>query len=149
MRSAALATFVLFCASFSITQQAAPSQEQDKQALMRLEREWAEARNAATLERIYGPGFIHILADGQIVTRQEELDYRRKSPENKRPPLKFEDMRVRIYGDIGIVEGRTVVTGEKGEVIRKTSFTDVFRRRDGRWEAINAQETQVDPKYWK
>ncbi len=46
-------------------------------------------------------------------------------------------MRVRIYGDVGIVNG-TVVSGTQ-----RTAFTDVFAFRDGRWQAVNAQENAI------
>ena len=50
----------------------------------------------------------------------------------------FEDMHVRVYGTVGIVNGIVVETGAGG--IRKTLFTDVFAYRDGKWQAVSAQE---------
>jgi hypothetical protein len=59
-------------------------------------------------------------------------------------------MRVRVYGDVGIVNGVVVTTDEKGpsrtggdEEVNRTVFTDVFVWRDGRWQAVNAQENAV------
>jgi ketosteroid isomerase-like protein len=155
MKRIVVATAVLACLTLSTPARSfsAPRDpEQDKQALVRLETEWLNATGADTMARIYAPDFVHILADGRIVTGREELEYRSQHPalaSGQRPPRHFEDLQVRIYGDVGIVNGRTVVTGSAGEVVRKTSFTDVFRWRRGRWQAINAQETTVVPSHRK
>jgi Domain of unknown function (DUF4440) len=125
----------------------APKQaaEKDEAALVQLEQEWLHARDLATLERIYGKEFVPIYSDGQIVTRQEDLaNYRRlKAPPAAALRRRFELLKVRLYGTIGIVNGTTAVTDDTGKVVRETSFTDVFVPRSGRWEAINAQETPV------
>ena len=55
----------------------------------------------------------------------------------------FEDLRIRIYDDVGIVDGLVVTTDKHGNAVNKTLFTDIFVRRKGRWEAVNAQENAV------
>jgi hypothetical protein len=47
------------------------------------------------------------------------------------------------YGDVGIVNGLVVRTNKDGNTVDKTVFTDVFVYRDGRWQAINAQENAI------
>jgi hypothetical protein len=47
-------------------------------------------------------------------------------------------LHVRIYGNVGIVNGMVVEAGSGAP--RKTLFTDVFACRDGKWQAVNAQE---------
>ncbi len=52
------------------------------------------------------------------------------------------DMRIRQYGDVGIVRGLNTVTGKsfgKAEI----RFTDIFVKRGGRFRAVAAQETLV------
>ena len=117
----------------------------DEQALLQLENDWFHSRSVETLERIYAPDFVHIIADGRMFSGKDEIEYLRAHPQPKQDESrrKFEDVQVRFYGDIGIVTGRTAVTDEKGAIVRKTSFTDVFHWRDGRWQAVNAQETTV------
>ncbi len=55
----------------------------------------------------------------------------------------FEQMKVRIYGDIGIVNGIVITSDEHNREMEKTVFTDVFIKRETRWQAINAQENKV------
>lgn len=62
--------------------------------------------------------------------------------------MKLRDMRVRIVGDIAIVQGvDDEVTSMGGRDTSGTwSFTDVFARRGGRWVAIASQTTEVKPQ---
>ena len=48
-------------------------------------------------------------------------------------------MHVRVYGTVGIVNGIVVETSGS-TLVRRTLFTDVFAYRDGKWQAVNAQE---------
>ena len=52
-------------------------------------------------------------------------------------------MQVRVYGDVGIANGIVLTTDEQGRELERIIFTDVFVRRNGRWEAVNAQENPV------
>ena len=58
--------------------------------------------------------------------------------------MSFEEMRVRLYGDIAIVNGTTKPRKATGELVRRVRFSDVFQKRNGRWQAINLQETLLE-----
>jgi hypothetical protein len=120
--------------------------KKDEQELLQLENDWYHSRSVQTLERIYAPDFTHVVADGRIFSGADEIDYLRTHPSQPQDESrrKFEDVKVRFYQDVGIVTGRTVVTDEKGMVVRKTSFTDVFHWHEGKWQAVSAQETAVE-----
>ncbi|HKS73210.1 MAG TPA: nuclear transport factor 2 family protein [Terriglobales bacterium] len=140
MRPITLAFLILTCAA---AWSQARDTSKDEQTLLQLENDWYHSRSVATLGRIYAPDFWHIVADGQMFSGKDEIEYLKTHPQPKQDESrrKFEDVKVRFYGDVGIVTGRTVVTDEKGAIVRKTSFTDVFHWRDGRWQAVNGQET--------
>jgi len=90
------------------------------------------------LDAILAPDFLHVVPVG-IITKNEQLVFMRKNPAPKQNPEKhFEDLRVRIYGEIGIVNGIVVETSDGKS--RRTLFTDVFVFRSGKWQAVNAQE---------
>ena len=48
-----------------------------------------------------------------------------------------------IYGDVAIARGILTAADAHGTVVRKTLFTDVFVRREGRWQAVSAQENEA------
>lgn len=115
------------------------STEKAKQELLALENHWLEVENDPNaLDSILAPDFLHVVPAG-IITKSEQIDFMRKHSSPVRSPEKhFEDMHVRIYGNVGVVNG-VVVLSEAGAV-HKTLFTDVFAYRAGKWQAINAQE---------
>jgi len=49
---------------------------------------------------------------------------------------------VRVFASAGVATGVVVATAAGGRV-RKTAFTDVFAQRDGRWQAVSAQELSL------
>jgi hypothetical protein len=128
------------------TMRAAPdkrAEAEDRAALITLENEWlANEHNAARLESILAPDFVHPVASGDFVTKAQHIDYAPKHLPQGHLKKRFEQMQVRLYGDVGIVNGAVVVNNEHGQEINRTVFTDVFAYRDGRWQAINAQENR-------
>ncbi|MFY9610883.1 MAG: nuclear transport factor 2 family protein [Blastocatellia bacterium] len=60
----------------------------------------------------------------------------------------IDDLKVRVFGEIAVVTGRSVLTGsyqgERASVVQR--FTDVFAKRDDRWQAVASQGTQVAQK---
>lgn len=104
------------------TNRSVPDHEKAKQELLEVENRWLHAEdNPDVQEEILAPDFVHVLPSGMI-TKKEQIEY----------------LRVRIYGNVGIVNG-AVVRGE-GVTLRRTLFTDVFARDKGKWQAGNAQE---------
>ena len=120
-----------------------PPPKEAKQELLDLENRWLHAEQDPDVqEEILAPDFLHVLPSG-IITKEEQIAYLRQHPaQGPTPPKHFEDMHVRLYGTVGIVNG-TVVRGEPGATT-KTLFTDVFVYRDGKWKAISAQELHPD-----
>jgi len=117
-----------------------------QQALVELENRWlASEDDPSALEAILADDFVHVLPTG-FVSKREQIDFMRQhpAPAADRPAAKrFDDLRVRVFGAAGVATGIVVATMPDGK-IRKTVFTDVFAYRNGRWQAVNAQETPFD-----
>lgn len=113
----------------------------DKQALLKLEDRWlASEDDPDALKSILADDFVHALPIG-FITKAEQIDYVAKRKNSETGKKYFEDMHVRVYGDVGIVNG--IVVNETGKDVQKTVFTDVFVKRNGRWQAVNAQEVPL------
>lgn len=128
------------------TGRGAPLPEQARAQVLQVENHWLQVEDDPdALESILAPDFLHVVGAG-IITKDEQLSFMRKHPAPKQSPEKhFEDMHVRIYGNVGIVNG-IVVANEAGKT-RRTLFTDVFAYRDGKWQAVSAQELPMpEPK---
>ena len=80
---------------------------------------------------------------GEMLTKTDQIAWARgsKAPDDR--TLKFEALRVRTYGNVGIVNGIVSAIGPSGGE-RLTIFTDVFVQRNGRWFAVNAQENRIE-----
>lgn len=117
--------------------------EADKQTLTALEKEWLNARDAATLDRILASDFVHPVAPGYLLTKAQNIDWLMKHLRPASRQERLERLQVRLYGDTGIMNGLLIATDENGKELSRWLFTDVFVRRDGRWQAVNAQETPV------
>ena len=132
-------SLLLFCRCGILYAQAR-AENNPQQLLRDLEQRWLDSEdNPDALESVLADDFIHVLPSG-FVTKREQLQYMRSHPATQPGTRKhFEDLRIRIYHDAGIVNGIVVATDAAGKV-RKTIFTDVFALRNGKWRAINAQE---------
>jgi Domain of unknown function (DUF4440) len=112
--------------------------EKSKQEVLDLENHWLKVEgDPDALEKILAPDFLYVVPVG-IITRNEQLSFMRKHPSPQQSLRHFEDMHVRVYGNVAIVNGIVVAT-DAGST-HKTLFTDVFAYREGKWQAVNAQE---------
>jgi hypothetical protein len=111
----------------------------DSQAqVLQLEEKWlASETDPDALESILADDFIHVLKSG-FIGKQDHIRYLRMHPADRGARKSFDQLRVRIFGSVGIATG--VVVNEARGKIRKTAFTDVFAYRRGKWQAVNAQE---------
>jgi Domain of unknown function (DUF4440) len=116
----------------------------DRDALVALENEWLKnEHNAAELEHILASDFQHPVVTGDVLTKAQHIEFSSKHLPLPDLSNHFEGLQVRVYGDVGIVNGLVVTTNKDGNTVDKTVFTDVFVYRDGRRQAVNAQENAV------
>jgi ketosteroid isomerase-like protein len=112
----------------------------------RLARAWLAADRAA-VERIIAADWTVTGADGRVSTRQEVLRDVFDTKVHRILALEIDDVRVRVFGETAVVTGRTKGRGEYAGVPYDVTirFTDVFVRRDGRWEAVASHASLLTP----
>lgn len=118
----------------------------DREAVTQLENQWLHAKDAATLDHILAPDFVHVIPADRFLTKQEHINWFVKHPEAADRRTRFDKFQVRFYGDMAIVNGSVIATDNHGTELDRTMFTDVFILRDGRWQAVNGQETRARPR---
>jgi ketosteroid isomerase-like protein len=86
-----------------------------------------------------------INTDGNVLTKEQVLREMFVTGERRIDAIAIDDVKVRPLGDVAIVTGRTVASGKlRGATVTATlRFTDVFARRDGRWQIVASQGTRV------
>ncbi len=110
--------------------------------LMQLERDIGEAnikRDKAFFARIEADECIFTDSGGSLTTKAEDLaSLDQPEGETKLVSYIVDEMKVFDYGKTAVVFGRVTTTtrGKDGEVTRKSRFTDVFVKRNGRWQIV-------------
>ena len=118
--------------------------------LLKLEKAFAEAIIKNDLEgigRLVTDEWIIIDPDGGIVDRTRFFEVI-KSGALTHDMMESEDFRVRVYGESAVV---TAITSTKGkfmgqEFSTQERATDVFVKRDGRWQCVLTHLTRFPKK---
>jgi hypothetical protein len=123
----------------------AESQQGMEQEVRAVEHRGLENENRPdVVQDILAEEFVHVLPAG-FITKNDHLAYLRQHP-NAFPGTKsFEELRVRIYGEVAIANGIISTTVDPRSEPKRTAFSDVFVRRSGKWLAVNAQELLLQP----
>jgi len=121
-----------------------------EEELLKVEKEFAEAIVKNDLEaigRLVIDDWIVIDPDGEIVDRARFFAVIR-SAALTHDMMESEDPRVRIYGDSAVVTGITRTTGKfmGQEFSTRERATDVFVRRNGRWQCALTHLTRIPKK---
>jgi hypothetical protein len=121
-----------------------PSSREDAEAaVLRLLDDWAAAyvkHDRAAIDRILGEEFVMSTARRELQTRAEYLVKVEKDQE-PHASITRDDERVRIYGDVAVVNHRLTRTTRGQSYIFR--ITDVCVRRDGRWQLVNRHITEL------
>lgn len=115
----------------------------DRQAIVALETLWIDAKDASTLNRVLADDSVHPVYTGNIINKAQHIDWVTKHPRAANRHARFARMDVRLFGDVAQAYGVVSVSDETGSEIGRNVFTDVFVYRNGRWQAISAQETAI------
>lgn len=122
---------------------AAPMQDADSSALVKLEDDWARAlvrRDTVTFQRLLAPGFVYSEND-QTMTREDVLRSVGSGPDTVTAAAN-EDVKIHRFGTTALVTGWLVVRGRGagGSFDRRYRYTDVWMKRGGRWQIIGAHD---------
>lgn len=127
---------------------AASPTENVEQALIKLEREWAEAlvkADTATLDRVMADDWSMTTWDGRTQTKAQSIA-EIKSGVSKFEAASVDGFKVRVFGDAAVV---TLTQTEKSQEKGKDSsgrylYTDVWVKRDGKWQAVATHGTKAE-----
>jgi ketosteroid isomerase-like protein len=117
-----------------------------EQQIKDLEKQWTDAElkhDAAALEPILADDIVEIGTWGLQSKAEDLADL--KSGEPKLESMSVEDMKVRVFGNAVVVNGHYTEKGTyKGKDISgEGRFTDVFTKRQGRWQCVSTQMTPI------
>src|SRR6266567_1333318 len=119
---------------------------QVEQSLTQMERQWVEAaqkKDTATLDRILANDWVGQGPTGATTKSEALADL--KSGKGQLESITMGEMKVRVFGDSAVVTGSD---DEKSSYKGKDTsgdytWTDVFVKRQGRWQAAASQSTLI------
>jgi uncharacterized protein (TIGR02246 family) len=118
-----------------------------EEEIRRLEREWFDSYvrgDRAAFDRIVADDAVMTYGNGKVGNKSEAIA-EIKAPADASYSLTSDDVQVRVYGDAAIVTGRVTEKGIfNGRSLNSQSrYTDVWVRRNGRWQVVAAQNTRL------
>jgi uncharacterized protein DUF4440 len=125
---------------------AAESQTQAvEQEVTALEQRWLENEDRPdVVQTILANDYVHVLDIG-FITKDDQLNYLRQHTNALPGRKRFDELRVRIYGEVAIATGIVSNVRDSESQPKRTAFTDVFVLSAGKWLAVNSQETLLQP----
>ena len=100
--------------------------------------------DTAALSRMVADEFIEISRLGQVRTKADNIrDI--ASGDLKLTSVKYDELTVRLYGDVAVLMGIADNTGTARGVpfSGKVRYSRIFIRRDDRWQAVAMQQTPL------
>ena len=117
-----------------------------QQKLMQMEREWASAmmtNDPTVIQRIEADDYGYLM-DGMKGGKQGDLDQAKSHAFVG--TCELSEMQVRVFGDAAVVTGKAALRDAKyngKDVSGDYLFTDVYVKRDGRWQAVASHSNKV------
>ena len=118
--------------------------------LIKVENDWSTAwvkSDAKALELLYATEYISTDASGKTWNKTEGI---KEDVSSKYEGKSFQltELKVHVYGQTAVVTGRNTykftLEGKAGG--DDARFTDVFVKRDGRWQCVATQGTRIVKK---
>jgi ketosteroid isomerase-like protein len=113
------------------------------QAPLQLENRWTTAlvnRDARAFDRLLAPGFVYT-ENASIMDRSEVI--KSVTGPDKVEWARNEGMKLHGFGNVHVITGVLHLRGKAGDgktFDRRYQFTDTWRRQNGRWQIIAAQD---------
>jgi len=127
------------------------SNDSDKEAvvqkIIQLETQWGDAMvkgDVAACDKVIAPDYVDYGSDGSLQTRAE-ADADLASGAYKLIAYKFDDIKVRVFGETAVLFGlETEKSTYKGvDSSSQYRFVDIYAKRDGAWMAVATQVVKV------
>lgn len=141
---AVLCLFALFLAS--VPQAFAKGSAEDE--VTKLEHDWAQdtINGPAAVDKYEADDIITTDPNGRVTDKtQDKKDL--SSGDLKFQSIEVSDLKVHVYGNIAVAAGTSTVKGTyKGQDIGGAyRYTDVWVKRDGKWQVVASQATKIQP----
>jgi ketosteroid isomerase-like protein len=117
-----------------------------EQKLRSLEDQWQKAltrRDVAMLDRLMADDYVLTTVSGEVVNKARVLADVKSL--NATADVRNTEVAVRVYGDVGIVNGLALISGKFNDkdVSTRSRYIKVYVKRQGQWRVVAAQATLI------
>lgn len=144
MRRYAVAGIAVLLGIVMVRAQAQNTVEKD---ILKLENDWLVAwqkKDSAFLQKLWADEYLDTDYDGQTYTKGQDLANVTNSGTSV-TSFSLTEMKVHTYGDTAVVTGlnsmKSTFNGRDSSGAYR--FTDVFVKRDGRWQVVATQASRI------
>jgi uncharacterized protein (TIGR02246 family) len=100
-------------------------------------------KDKATMQRLYADDYVYLHSNGRVNNKSQEIAEYMSSDLNW-TSHKISDSKIRMYHDVAVMTGTQTLTGTaKGYISGARRFTQLWVRRNGRWQTVGGQSTIV------
>jgi hypothetical protein len=100
-------------------------------------------KDRAAMEQLFADDYTYIHSNGRVQAKAQDI-VENLSPELKWTADNFADLKARVYGEAAIVTGaETLVGAAKNYAPGPRRITDVWVKRNGRWQSAGGISTVV------
>ncbi len=157
MKQILVSSFLIACLGVQASGQSvdavtkSPQELADEKTLLQMEHDWNEAlktRNVKWFEENLAGDMTEIMSsNGSLNTKADGIKYLARD-KTVYELLEVSDLRVRVEGNAGIVTGINHIKArdEDGKLVElRFAFTDIYIKREGRWQVWSSQHTTIKP----
>jgi ketosteroid isomerase-like protein len=114
----------------------------------KIEEGWNEAwmkKDVKALDLLYATEYIHTDENGKLINKKQDIDDVASGSFKFLSPSVLSDIKVNLYGNMAVVNGINSMkaTYNGKDISGKYRFTDVFVKRDGRWQCVSSQASVI------
>ena len=129
-----------------------PAPPTPEQQVIQQERAWSRAilrHDIETIADLLADDYVRTSPDGRVHTKAEAiLEFDRDR--DKYTASTFDDAKVRIFGDVAVVQAAGVDRGTDADdgkpFVRRYRYTDIWVRRGGVWKCVASHASEIgDP----
>jgi ketosteroid isomerase-like protein len=103
-------------------------------------------KDRAVMERLMADDYVYTHSNGAVNDKAADIK-ETMSEDIKWTGTKDDDVKVRMYGNVGVVTGQVTLTGSAKHYVAGTRrFTEIWVKRGGHWQNVGGQTTLVPGK---
>jgi ketosteroid isomerase-like protein len=142
----AIVLLCLLSLSLAAGQQASTTSGVEDQ-ITKLEQGWAQATikdGVAAVDQYEADDIMSTDPSGRVTDKaQDKKDL--SSGDLKFQSIELSDLKIRVYGNTAVVTGTETLKGtyKEQDISGKYRYTDIWAKRNGKWQAVGSQATKV------